>query len=174
MVCGDARGSQSYAPPQCYSPYSPCLPPCPPSPLLFRASVLQNVPLTPGTPSPLAFPQVTVANQYYSTVPTVPPTSAYTAPVAGTYVFTASVTWATALPAAMFTLYLQKNGVNTGFAASTMANGVGSYVTAVTACIPVAAADVVTFAAASTQPVTIQGGPPCPSPLSFFQGQVKY
>ena len=71
----------------------------------------------------------------------------------------------------MLTLFLQKQGLNTKFSASTMAPVPGAYVTTIQGVLPLNALDVVTVAYQSSAAVAILGSNPYPSPITFFQGQ---
>jgi hypothetical protein len=136
-------------------------------PLIFKAAATSNVALSASVPSPVSFPVAILANPDYSLI-----TSTYSAPRAGSYSFTACVTWSTPYQTTMLTLSLQKNGVNTSFAASTTSGAPGIYVTTVQGCVPLVLGDVVSVSALSTQNVSIVGSNPCPNPLTFFQGQL--
>ncbi len=150
-----------------YNPYTPCQEPCPEPPLVFKAAVVANTTLAANAPALVSFPVAVLSNPNYSIL-----TSTFTAPSAGRYAFTASVTWSTPYASTMFTLTLQLNGANTSFAASTTSGAPGVYVTTVSGILPVSAGAVVNAVAQSTQNVSILGSNPYPSPLSIFQGQL--
>jgi len=150
-----------------YNPYTPCPEPCPEPPLVFKAAAVANAALAAGVPTPVSFPVAVLANPNYSAV-----TSTFTAPSAGRFAFTASVTWSTPYVNTMLTLTLQQNAVNSSFAASTVAGAPGVYVTTVSGVLPLAAGDVVSAAALSTQNVSLLGSDPYPNPLTIFQGQL--
>ena len=150
-----------------YNPYTPCQQPCPEPPLVFKAAVATNAALSAGVPTQVSFPVAVLSNPNYSLV-----SSTFTAPTAGRYAFTASVTWSTPYASSMFTLTLQLNGSNRSFAAVTTSGAPGVYVTTVSGVLPMSAGDVVGAIAQSTQDVTILGSAPYPNPLSIFQGQL--
>jgi len=150
-----------------YNPYTPCPPPPLEYPIIFKAAAISNVALSASVPSPVSFPIAILANPNYSLI-----TSTFSAPRAGSYSFTASVTWSTPYQTSMFTLTLQNNGVNTSFAVSTTSGAPGIYVTTVQGCLPLVLGDVVSVSALSTQNVSIVGSNPCPNPLTSFQGQL--
>ena len=150
-----------------YNPFTPCQEPCPEPPLVFKAAVVANTMLAASVPTLVSFPVAVLSNPNYSSV-----TSTFTAPSAGRYAFTASVTWSTPYVSTMFTLTLQLNGANTSFASSTTSGAPGVYVTTVSGTLPLAAGDVVNAIAQSTQNVSILGSDPYPNPLSIFQGHV--
>jgi len=160
-LCYQATG----CPPPCYNPFTPCPTPCPPPPPAFKASALTNATLPLGTNQQVLFPQVVLANPAYD--PTV---SAFQAPAAGTYSFTATVTWSTAVAATIFTLSLLKNGSPSGFSATTTSNAIGNYVTAVTGCISLNANDTISVNALANNACTILGNNPFPAPITSFQG----
>lgn len=150
-----------------YNPFTPCPEPCPEPPLVFKAAIVANATLAASVPTLVSFPVAILANPNYNLV-----SSAFTAPSAGRYAFTASITWSTPFANTMFTLTLQLNGSNTSFAASTTSGASGIYVTTVSGILSLPAGGVVNAVAQSTQNVTILGSNPYPNPLSIFQGQL--
>ena len=121
---------------------------------------------TQGQTTQVLFPFFALPNEYYDLS-----TSAFVAPYAGVYSFQATVTWSSKLDNTMVTLFIQKQGLNTKFSASTVAPIAGAYVTTIQGILNVAANDMVSIAVQSSQPITVLGSEPYPSPISFFQGQ---
>jgi hypothetical protein len=75
----------------------------------------------------------------------------------------------------MVTVFIQKNGLNTKFSASTMAPIAGAYVTTIQGSLSLQvgqkAIDAVSIAIQSSQNITILGSAPYPTPITYFQGQ---
>lgn len=155
-----------------YNPYSPCDAPCPleNSPIIFKAVAISAQTGAPtdlqGQTYPVLFPFFVLPSEFYDTA-----TSSFVAPFTGVYNFQATITWNTGLNNTILTLFLQKNGVNTKFVASTMAPIPGAYVTTVQGNLNLSQGDAVGVAYQSSQSVSILGSNPYPTPITYFQGQ---
>jgi len=161
--CGS---SQNCRPIGMYNPYTPCPAPQLDPPIIFKSAAVETIALTQGTPTAISFPVAVLANPNFSLI-----TSTFTAPSRGPYSFTSSITWSTPYVNTMFTMVLQKNGVNTSFATSTTSGTPGVYVSVIQACMPLELGDVIGVSAQSTLNISIVGSNPCPDPLTFIQGQ---
>lgn len=161
-----------------YNPYAPCAEPCPSenSPIIFKAVSIANQSIVPSSIYPVTFPFFALPSEYYDA-----DTSSFVAPFTGAYNFQATVTWAASAPNTMVTLFLQKNGLNTKFSASTMAPIPGYYVTTIQGTLSLqvqsdtqtgqTSADAVAVAIQSSQNITVLGSTPHPTPITYFQGQ---
>jgi len=137
---------------------------------MFKAVSIASQSVVPASIYPVIFPFFVLPHEYYD-----PDTSTFVAPFTGMYNFQATIAWSSSSPNTMVTVFIQKNGLNTKFSASTMAPIAGAYVTTIQGSLSLQvgqkAIDAVSIAIQSSQNITILGSAPYPTPITYFQGQ---
>ena len=168
-VCGSqpfcGQPAVTYPGPWACQPLPGCLQAPSPIPVTFQAAASSNLVLSAGIDANVPFPFPLTSNPAFG-----PMTSIFQAPTAGTYFFTASVTWSS--PSANKTLSLSLSAAGKKALTSTsLAPAVGTAQTAtVSGILSLAAGQTVVVVANSSANSTILGAPPAPAAITWFAG----